>query len=62
MEAGTTQQHTIIVLTCADCGATLRERFDHGSMTCDRCGREIPVAEILAALRDLETAMRPGIK
>ncbi|MCK9602401.1 MAG: hypothetical protein M0R06_25370 [Sphaerochaeta sp.] len=56
------QDSVIVVIGCARCGATLREQFDRGVMVCDRCDREIPVADVRAALRDLETAMRPGIK
>lgn len=49
----------LVVITCAHCGATLREQFDRGVMICDRCDREIPVADVLAALGTLGEGLDP---
>jgi len=53
------QDSVIVVITCAHCGATLREQFDRGVMVCDRCDREIPVADVRATLVTLLDTMDP---
>jgi len=53
------QDSVIVVIGCARCGATLREQFDRGVMVCDRCDREIPVADVRATLVTLLDTMDP---
>ena len=59
MESSQQQAAVIVIITCARCGATLREQFDRGVMACDRCGRETPIATVSAALTDLLDAVAP---
>lgn len=51
----------VIVIACPRCGSTLREQFDRGTMICDRSGREIPAADVLAALQDLERSIAAAV-
>jgi len=55
------QDSVIVTIGCARCGATLREQFDQGVMVCDRCDREIPVADVRAALQDLERSIAAAV-